>query len=1450
MVYEDFTLSFVQGGELLVRAESWASGKATTFTDAKRLGQLGQEIEVTLNQRFWHELGEASASERLRKLGGELFSLVFSGKVAEVFHLELGRLSTSNARGLRLRLEFEPEDPELAWLEDLAWEILFCPRLDGFLALDRRFSLVRSLPVPLPIPPAARCPRLLCLGVISAPRGATDIDPKAELGEIKSALRDVGQIGFESLPEGVAHALRQRLLEGGFQVLHFMGHGFRKEEHGATVFGLVLEDEYGDQVRLDSREWASLIGDTDLRLVVLNACRSAERAARKATEPFHGVAQRLVRAGLPAVVAMRQEISELGARVFSPELYRRLGAGDPIDAAMTEARKAMERSGAPLGEWAVPAMYLRTTAEILFQIEPETSRTPIGHSPSPDPIEDRELLPPPPLPPHFLDLTERLEPLERLLLDPRAHRLAAVHGMSGIGKTVLAAAVSAASNIYAGFPEGVLWLPVGRAPQISDLLDRLARSQGGSGVSGLAPQIASEKVRSLLRGKRVLLVLDDVWETRDAALLAVCDLPAKNLITTQIAAVVAGLGIPSRADFNLAVLHEDQALALLAATTGELVEELPPDASEVVSRCGHHPLAISMVGSMIRLQPKSWAWENALELLRAADLEKIRNMSPDYPHPSIPSAIQSSIEALGERERQRYFQLAVFESGTAIPLAALQVLWNASRSDTRDLATTFTSRSLATWASSGAAIRLHNLLEAFLRSSLGDTSGLHGKLVEGYRALCPKGWHSGADDGYFFDRLPYHLHKAGRLAELSDLLFDFHWLQKKLFYSSIASLVRDLNLVTSDDEVALLGRAIRLSAHSLGLDSRLLAGQLLGRLTAAGGERIRKLLAMAATESNGPCFQPISRCLTQPDESALLGQEARRGGRSRPAMIGDTRVAIGSIDGIIRVFDFDTGKVALELSGHSDGVEAIVFVEELQQLASGSADATVRLWDGNSGELLSVLTGHTGAIWVLELIERALLASGSIDGTVRIWDARTRNLVQTVEVEKAVTALCDLGDGMLGVALEDATVEVWSWRSRRRTNVLQSYHGEVHSITTIDYRRIATTGADGTVQIWEIDKVEPQAILYGHRGPVTSSVLLDQGRLASGGHDLTVRVWNLETASEILSISLDESAVMSLCRVGGDSLLICGVDSAEIWTTEPPQQRCFVRTRPGWIWDLSLTDDRCVALAMSEPEIYIVSTEDLTKKNVLTGHEGQVYALACPRSGYLLSASEDSTIRLWDVVERRAVRIFRGHEDVILSLAMIDDHRFVSCGADATWRLWNIDRDEAIAAVDSQCGSIISITPLGNRRLLTCSADDSSMRIWEVSTGELLKTIPDAGTIADVVVLDESRIITAYLAEGSLRMWNLDTGQQIGEFIGHTDWIYRLLRVSSHGLLSISHDCSLRLWDLRACQLLTWYHFDVELTALARHRDGRIFVGDADGHVHALRLQGFEELGYAADAFA
>jgi len=135
-------------------------------------------------------------------------------------------------------------------------------------------------------------------------------------------LRGLGNFVEITVEPHLTTTKLQRLSrEGGYQVWHFVGHG-GFDQHGMTA-RLAFEEDTGDIMHINVPELGVLLHHSNLRLVMLNACRGAQLA----TDPFRSLAPALVRGHIPAVIAMQFSAPEETTRVFASEFYQALAEG-------------------------------------------------------------------------------------------------------------------------------------------------------------------------------------------------------------------------------------------------------------------------------------------------------------------------------------------------------------------------------------------------------------------------------------------------------------------------------------------------------------------------------------------------------------------------------------------------------------------------------------------------------------------------------------------------------------------------------------------------------------------------------------------------------------------------------------------------------------------------------------------------------------------------------------------------------------------------------------------------------------------------------------------------------------------------------------------------------------------------------------------------------------------
>ena len=153
------------------------------------------------------------------------------------------------------------------------------------------------------------------------------------------------------------------------------------------------------------------------------------------------------------------------------------------------------------------------------------------------------------------------------------------------------------------------------------------------------------------------------------------------------------------------------------------------------------------------------------------------------------------------------------------------------------------------------------------------------------------------------------------------------------------------------------------------------------------------------------------------------------------------RVASGSLDKTVQVWDTASGSHIFSYKGHSDGVQAVAWSPDGKRVASGSLDKTVQVWDAASGNLLYSYKGHTGAITSLAWSpDSRYIASGSYDKTVQVWDASNGKALYTYRGYNVAIAHANNSKGVLPDLI---FVVAWSHNGKRIATVTEEYCGDV-----------------------------------------------------------------------------------------------------------------------------------------------------------------------------------------------------------------------------------------------------------------------------------------------------------------------------------------------------------------------------------------------------------------------
>ena len=186
------------------------------------------------------------------------------------------------------------------------------------------------------------------------------------------------------------------------------------------------------------------------------------------------------------------------------------------------------------------------------------------------------------------------------------------------------------------------------------------------------------------------------------------------------------------------------------------------------------------------------------------------------------------------------------------------------------------------------------------------------------------------------------------------------------------------------------------------------------------------------------------------------------------------KIAAGSFDYSVKVWDVSTANVELILKEHTKSVLAAVFSYDEKYLATGSLDKTVRLWNAQTGELMRTMDIHSDNVYDVKFHPSGkYLASASKDKTIRLWDVATGKVLKTYSGhDKGVVEIEFLPDGEhLLSSSSDGSIRLWQTRTGKMVYTFTGHEGDVKTIAvSADGSKLVSGGYDSKVMLWDISK--------------------------------------------------------------------------------------------------------------------------------------------------------------------------------------------------------------------------------------------------------------------------------------------------------------------------------------------------------------------------------------------
>ena len=475
------------------------------------------------------------------------------------------------------------------------------------------------------------------------------------------------------------------------------------------------------------------------------------------------------------------------------------------------------------------------------------------------------------------------------------------------------------------------------------------------------------------------------------------------------------------------------------------------------------------------------------------------------------------------------------------------------------------------------------------------------------------------------------------------------------------------------------------------------------------------------------------------------------------------------------LWDVQTGELLKTFKAHTpfgySNVNSAVFSPDGNTIASDSSDGTIRLWNANTGEFIKYLVGHRKSVNSVAFSPNGnMLMSAGTEG-VCLWDVNTGEFIEDARIPAVSAAFSPNGRtcatvSEMGISVRNAHTFQFLKSLTKNIGLEDKFRGkDIGSIGSVvfspDGNTIVSCGGDN-IHLWDSHTNQLLKTLTGHTESINSVVFSPDGEtIVSASSDRTIRLWNVKTREYIKTLMGHTDKINSV---------IFSSDRKTI---------------------ASVGNDRTIRL-------WNANTGELIK--TLTGHEENVNAVAFNPDGNTIASGsgrlvyhgrvedlgtcEGQEIRLWNTNTGELIKTLTGHTSVVNSVAFSPDGNTIASGS-GHW-----------GGYESKY------------------SDGEEVRLWNVHTGELIKTLtghkdvvssvafsPDGNLIVSGDWYDWDGYLSSGTWSGEIRVWDAHTGEHLKSLKGHTGGVSSLAFSSDGKILASGRtDGTVLLWDFSNLQ--------------------------------------------------
>ncbi|KAJ3371784.1 hypothetical protein HDU91_004929 [Kappamyces sp. JEL0680] len=561
------------------------------------------------------------------------------------------------------------------------------------------------------------------------------------------------------------------------------------------------------------------------------------------------------------------------------------------------------------------------------------------------------------------------------------------------------------------------------------------------------------------------------------------------------------------------------------------------------------------------------------------------------------------------------------------------------------------------------------------------------------------------------------------------------------------------------------------------------------------------------------------------------------------------RLASGSSDTDIVLWDIVSEEGLHRFKGHKDQVTSLVFVEatgetDVDHLVSGSKDSLLKVWDINGRCCVETIASHKGEVWTVAIV-RNILLSGSADGQIRVWDINYEALATKLKSSLDISEAPQIGKAITPLGTLDRTA-----KERVSSIVLhssQAYFAVLGVGKSIDIYKIrneqelaktikrkqkrAAKKAETTEPEIEITINDRIALLTTMRTSHRARSLdfMDGTRnghirLLAGLSNNSIELYEIATEAgqtpprQISAIDLPghRSDIRALALSDDDGLILSGSND-RIKLFSMTTGTCVQTLESGYTLCCSfLPGSKHAVVGTKTGEIQIFELSSSTLIESVTAHDGPIWSMqVLPDKSGLVTGSQDKQVKFWSfhmvgantttdssrqgpkrlsIVHTRTLKL----SDDVLSVRISPDGRLLAVALlDLTVKIFYTDSLKFFLSLYGHKLPVVSMDISFDSRIIITASSDKTVKIWGLDFGDCHRSI----------MAHEDAVMSCHFVWGTyyfftaskdkkVKYFDGEKFEEISTLEGHQGEVWSLA-VGKYGnyVVTGSHDKSIRVWE-------------------------------------------------------